>query len=109
VRVVLADGEVLFRQGDRSDLIYEVDEGEIDLFRVDQDGTENHVVAKVRGEHFGEMGPMFHLPRSATARARGGAAVTGYSVAAFGERVGEAKLTHLVGAESANAVPAPAD
>src|SRR3954454_495051 len=43
VRIVLADGQVLFRQGDRSDLIYEVDEGEVDLFRVDHDGTENHV------------------------------------------------------------------
>ncbi len=107
VCVALADGQVLFRQGDRSDLIYEVDEGEIDLFRVDQDGTENHLVAKLRGEHFGEMGPMFHLPRSATARARGAAVVTGYSLVAFAERVGEAKLTHLVGAEQARAVSSP--
>ena len=36
----LAAGEVLFREGDHGDLVYVVDEGEIDLFRERDDGTE---------------------------------------------------------------------
>jgi putative ABC transport system ATP-binding protein len=43
-------------------------------------------VAKA-GDHIGEIGPLFGLTRSATARARTDATVTGYSVPAFRHRL----------------------
>jgi hypothetical protein len=46
-------------------------------------------VAKA-GNYFGEIGPVFGLPRSATVRARTDVAVTGYSVPAFRQRLGAA-------------------
>jgi putative ABC transport system ATP-binding protein len=40
------------------------------------------------GDYFGEMGPLFGLPRSATVRARTAATVIGYTVQQFRERLG---------------------
>ena len=37
---VLAPGELLFEQGDRSDLVYTVASGEMELFRIRDDGSE---------------------------------------------------------------------
>jgi putative ABC transport system ATP-binding protein len=67
--VTLTEGEVLFRQGDVSDLVYVVEEGQIELVRALARGGEQVLARHARGEYFGELGPMFKLPRSATARA----------------------------------------
>jgi putative ABC transport system ATP-binding protein len=67
--VTLTEGEVLFRQGDVSDLVYVVEEGQIELVRALARGGEEVLARHARGEYFGELGPMFKLPRSATARA----------------------------------------
>jgi len=87
-RVELAPGEVLFNQGDRSALVYVVESGEIEIFKVRGDHTEERVVLRHAGEHFGELGPLLGLPRSASARAVTATVLTGYGVADFRERFG---------------------
>lgn len=86
VSVTLDPDEILFSQGDRGDLIYVVESGEIDLYRELVDGTTEHLSAVGPGGYFGELGPVLNLPRSATARAGGVANVTGYTVRRFRER-----------------------
>jgi putative ABC transport system ATP-binding protein len=78
-RCVLEPGEMLFEHGAQSDLVYVVDQGEIDLVRERPDHTEEVVRSVGPGEYFGELGPLLRLPRSATARATTAAAVIGYS------------------------------
>ena len=86
--IELAAGEVLFEQGTMGDSIYIVADGEIELFRELPSGGEELVKVAGEGDYFGEMGPLFALPRSASARARNGATVVSYTVQAFRERLG---------------------
>jgi putative ABC transport system ATP-binding protein len=81
--VELMSGEVLFEQGDASDLVYVVETGLIDLFRRRTDGTEERLRTAKPGDYFGELGPLLRLQRSATARALTSATLTGYSPDAF--------------------------
>ncbi len=81
--VSLAAGEILFEQGSWGELVYLVEEGEIDIVRVEADGALALLTTLTPGSYFGETGPMFGLPRSAHAVARTAAAVTGYSIRAF--------------------------
>jgi putative ABC transport system ATP-binding protein len=85
-RVELAVGSTLFRQGELSDLIYLVETGRIELFRVRPDGTEEPVRTAGPGDWFGEMGPTFHLPRSASARAIEPTVVIGRTALEFRNR-----------------------
>ena len=99
----LDSGEVLFEQGSLGGRIYIVESGEVEILREGED-----VVAVMKkGEHFGEMGPLFDLPRSATARARGKAKVTGYTVRQFSDLIGFDRLGGLLG-RVATGEPAPA-
>jgi putative ABC transport system ATP-binding protein len=81
--VSLAAGDILFRQGDVSDLVYVVEEGQIELVRALARGGEEVLARHGRGEYFGELGPMFKLPRSATARAATAARLIGLPVGDF--------------------------
>ena len=81
--VNLEPGELLFRQGDASDLVFLVHAGEIEIFRERDDGTEARLTIVGAGGYFGELGPMLNLPRSATARALTPALLTGCSVQHF--------------------------
>jgi putative ABC transport system ATP-binding protein len=58
-------------------------------------GTESLRIA-THGDYFGEIGPVFHLPRSATARAKTNATVIGYTVQAFRERLGTGGVRDLI-------------
>jgi len=86
--VSLESGEVLFEQGTMGDCIYVVSEGEVELVRELASGGEELLKTATAGDYFGEMGPVFGLPRSATARARVASAVIGYTVQQFRERLG---------------------
>jgi putative ABC transport system ATP-binding protein len=83
-RVVTLDGgEMLFRQGDPSDLVYLVQSGEVEILRERDDGAEEKVTVIGPGQYFGELGPLLNLPRSASARAIGPTVLTGCSVQQF--------------------------
>jgi putative ABC transport system ATP-binding protein len=84
--VELAAGEVLFEQGDASDLVYVVEEGEIELVRLLAGGGEELLARHDEGHYFGELGPMFGLRRSATARAAVSSTVLGLPLSEFRER-----------------------
>jgi putative ABC transport system ATP-binding protein len=87
-RVELAAGEVLFRQGDWGELIYVIESGEIEIVAELEGGKEEIRNTLGEGVYFGEAGPIFGLPRSATARARSASVVVGYTTRAFRERTG---------------------
>ena len=70
--------------------------GEIELVRELAGGGEELVWVAEPGEYFGELGPLFHMPRSATARARSDATVISYTVAAFRERLGAGGIRDLI-------------
>jgi putative ABC transport system ATP-binding protein len=89
-------GELLFEQCTMGDLIYVVSEGELEIVRELADGGEELVKVASPGDYFGEIGPLFHLPRSATVRARTDATVVGYTVQAFRERLGMPGLADLI-------------
>jgi putative ABC transport system ATP-binding protein len=84
--IQLAPGEVLFNQGDPSDLVYVVEEGEMELVRVRADGSEELLARQGPGRYFGELGPMFGIRRSATARAVTGSRLVGLPPSEFRNR-----------------------
>jgi putative ABC transport system ATP-binding protein len=90
-RVELSAGQVLFRQGDPGDLVYEVEQGRIEIAHELSHGGENLLAVVEPGNYFGELAPMFGLRRSATARAGADkpAVVTGYTLRDFRARRGE--------------------
>ncbi|MGV0993437.1 MAG: ATP-binding cassette domain-containing protein [Mycobacterium sp.] len=94
--VQLTAGEILFHQGTMGDSIYVVSEGEIELMRELPSGGEQLLKTARPGDYFGEMGPLFALPRAATARARTAATVTGYTVKAFRELLGAAGSRDMI-------------
>src|SRR5262245_12445116 len=91
----LAADEVLFEEGMMGDCIYVVSEGEIEIVRELIGGGEELLWVAGPRDYFGELGPLFHMPRSATARARTDATVVGYTVAAFRERLGAGGIRDL--------------
>jgi putative ABC transport system ATP-binding protein len=91
----LAAGELVFEQGSRGDLVYVVEDGEVEIFRERDDGTEESVAMVDPGAYFGELGPMFGLRRSASARAAVPTKLTAYGLRDFREKfqlTNEAKI-----------------
>jgi putative ABC transport system ATP-binding protein len=95
-RVRLMAGELLFKECTMGDLIYVVAEGELEIVRELADGGEELVKVVMPGDYFGEIGVLFHLPRSATVRARTDATVIGYTVHAFRDRLGSGGLRDII-------------
>ena len=94
--VQLSADEVLFEQGTMGELIYVVSEGELEIVRELAGGGEELLKVVTAGDYFGEIGPLFHLPRNATVRARTDATVVGYTVQAFRERLGAGGVRDLI-------------
>ena len=82
-KVELADGEVLFRQGDPGDLVYVVESGGVEIYQEMFDGSEHHIDVLKPGRYFGELAPLLRLPRSASARAHGETVLTSYTLRRF--------------------------
>jgi putative ABC transport system ATP-binding protein len=82
----LAAGELVFEQGSRGDLVYVVEDGEVEIFRQRDDGTEESVAMVDPGAYFGELAPMFGLRRSASARAAVPTKLTAYGLRDFREK-----------------------
>ena len=98
----LTAGEFLFRQGDQGTLVYEVDEGTIEIVRELAQGGEELLQLLEPGGYFGELAPMFGLRRAASARAgTTGAVVTGYNLRDFRARRGSDALGVLADADDA--------
>ncbi|MFV0495091.1 ATP-binding cassette domain-containing protein [Mycobacterium sp.] len=92
----LKAGVSLFEQSTMGELIYVVTEGEIELVHEMADGSEELIRICGPGDYFGEMGVLFHMPRSATARACTDAKVTGYTAQVFREILGGSGLGDLI-------------
>jgi putative ABC transport system ATP-binding protein len=86
--VQLDAGEVLFRQGSWGDRIYVIEAGEIEILSEHADDRHELRAVVGAGNYFGEMGPLFNLPRTATARARTPARLIAYTVRDFRKRLG---------------------
>lgn len=95
--VELATGEILFRQGDQSDVVYVVEAGEVELVRERADGGEEILARNGPGEYFGELGPMFGIRRSATARATMPSRLTGLPLREFRSRFRGERAADLIG------------
>ncbi|WP_396929537.1 ATP-binding cassette domain-containing protein [Mycolicibacterium sp.] len=94
--VELKSGQVLFEQGTLGDCIYVVSSGEVEIVRELSSGGEELLKVAGPGDYFGEMGPVFGLPRSATVRARTDTTVVGYTVQAFREKLGATGSREIV-------------
>jgi putative ABC transport system ATP-binding protein len=92
----LDDGEDLFVQGARGTRVYVIEAGEIEIIRELTGGKEEHLAVLGPTDYFGEMGPLFGISRSATARAKGKTVVKGYTAEQFRQLVGVESLTELI-------------
>ena len=106
-RQELASGEELFHQGDPGTLVYEVDEGSIEIVRELADGAGEEILQIVEpGGYFGELAPMFGLQRAATARAgTAPAVVTAYTLRDFRGRRGSEVLGAAEGTDDVSIDP----
>lgn len=92
----LTAGEVLFTQGSRGNRIFVIQSGSIEIVREHTDGEHELLATLDPNQHFGEMGPLFGLPRSATARAGSASVVVGYTPEQFRRHIGAERLTDLI-------------
>jgi CRP-like cAMP-binding protein len=67
---VFNEGEVIIRQGDAGDYMYEILEGEVEVLQ-EREGEEVRLAILDKGDFFGEMAIFEREKRSATVRAHG--------------------------------------
>ncbi|MHB1987643.1 MAG: ABC transporter ATP-binding protein [Acidimicrobiales bacterium] len=91
----LADGEILFSQGDPGWHVYVVESGVIRLVRERVDGGVEVIGDVAEDGYFGELGPLFGMPRSAIAIAVGETVVNGLALSQFRERMQQRRQAGL--------------
>jgi putative ABC transport system ATP-binding protein len=89
-------GDVVYEQSTMSKLIYVVSKGEFELVHEMAEGGEELFKVVGPGDYFGEIGVLFHMPRSATARARTDGTIVGYTAPAFRERMGVEGIRDMI-------------
>jgi cAMP-dependent protein kinase regulator len=68
-----SEGETVITQGEDGDVLYVVDEGELDCYkRFGRKGEaeEKHLKVYLPGEAFGELALLYNAPRAATIRCK---------------------------------------
>ena len=86
-RIHAPAGQVVFEQGSWGELIYAVETGSVEIVARRTDGTEEVRATVGAGEYFGEIGPLYNMPRSATARVSADATLMAYTVRDFRGRL----------------------
>ncbi len=67
---VFSDGEVILQQGATGDFMYEILDGQVEVFQ-EREGEEVRLAILDKGDFFGEMAIFEREKRSATVRAHG--------------------------------------
>jgi len=67
---VYGDGEVIIRQGESGDCMYEIQDGQVEVIQ-EKDGKEVRLAVLDKGDFFGEMAIFDREVRSATVRTMG--------------------------------------
>jgi CRP-like cAMP-binding protein len=67
---VYGDGEVIIRQGESGDCMYEIQDGEVEVIQ-EKGGKGIRLAVLSKGDFFGEMAIFDHEVRSATVRTMG--------------------------------------
>lgn len=62
-----AAGELIIKQGDAADGMYFVEQGEVKISVLDEDGREVEINRITKGGYFGELALVTHRPRAASA------------------------------------------
>jgi len=68
---LVAPGEVIYREGEDSDAVFVIEEGEVTVTRLDPRGKRVTLAGLGRGQFFGEMGVIRDTTRSTTVSAKG--------------------------------------
>lgn len=63
-------GEIIFNEGDASDMAFVILHGMVEIFHPDKGKGETIVTQLKEGQFFGEYGVMDSAPRSASARSK---------------------------------------
>ena len=62
-------GEVIFKEGYPADDAYIIESGRVEIYKENEDGSEQSIALLGPGQMFGEYGVLDNAPRSACARA----------------------------------------
>ncbi len=64
-------GDIIFREGERSNAAYLITSGQVEIVLVRDHSKSKAIAVLNKGEYFGEMGAIDDKPRSASAIAKG--------------------------------------